>query len=163
MSSWGSIHFVPERTISPCRASSFNQSRNGRRCERPISRWSIISRVERGLLPVCLRNFLIESKRLLSKIIKLCLNPIKYWGTRSYTRGGYSLLAVSRLQGYLICRYRSNLNIFWSCESGGTGRRARFRILWAQACGGSNPPFRILINQNKPHTKPIHDQSKTLE
>ena len=29
-----------------------------------------------------------------------------------------------------------------TCGSGGTGRRASLRSLWASARGGSNPPFR---------------------
>ncbi len=28
------------------------------------------------------------------------------------------------------------------CGGGGTGRRARFRVLWGQPRGGSNPPLR---------------------
>src|SRR6266481_8484682 len=32
---------------------------------------------------------------------------------------------------------------FSSRESGGTGRRAGFRILWGKTRGGSSPPFRI--------------------
>ena len=30
-------------------------------------------------------------------------------------------------------------------ESGGTGRRAGFRIRWPKGCGGSNPPFRTTL------------------
>ena len=32
-----------------------------------------------------------------------------------------------------------------TCESGGIGRRARFRFLCPQGCGGSSPPFRTTL------------------
>src|SRR5207244_1612339 len=35
-------------------------------------------------------------------------------------------------------------------RSGGTGRRAAFRAQWAQARGGSSPPFGILVSRQLP-------------
>ncbi len=37
---------------------------------------------------------------------------------------------------------RSKVEWGSSCESGGTGRRAGFRIQWPEGRGGSNPPSR---------------------
>ncbi len=45
------------------------------------------------------------------------------------------------------------------CGSGGTGRRARLRILWPKGRGGSTPSFRTMpsLNRRENHGFPSFD------
>jgi hypothetical protein len=46
----------------------------------------------------------------------------------------------------VVVAARGRFPVYWwnHCGSGGTGRRARLRILWPKGRGGSNPSFRTI-------------------
>ena len=53
-----------------------------------------------------------------------------------------------------------NTIITKSCESGGIGRRARFRIWWPKGLGGSSPPSRTTKNRGIRNTSAKWNNTK---
>src|SRR6266403_2322340 len=58
---------------------------------------------------------------------------------------------------------RCTINELLLCGSGGTGRRARLRILWPKGRGGSNPSFRTSLSDEEGLSRADREPRDSLE